>query len=615
MNRRISLILRCLAVLPELALASTPAHSAPADSLVGWWSNRLDFGPSVKGELVIERRGNFWRARIAGTQVSVPLTGDSVTFALPKGRGSFRGMVGTNRKTIDGFWIQPAGSDAETPGAGIYNQMYATPVSLERRGSSATEWRGMVAPLDETFTLHLQIYRSPLGNRIASFRNPETNSNGGFTQFHARTQRDSVVFVIRPDSLEPEIRINASINRSLDRLRVFWPDLNRIIEMNRSDTPPAGALPRVAGDTNYVYRRPIERSDGWSTANARDAGMDEAQLAKLINRLVRSNPSSGRPTLMHSILVARRGKLVLEEYFFGFGRDQVHDSRSAGKTFGAVLLGATMLQGARVSPDTKITTLLAERGPFANPDPRKDAITLAHLMTHSAGLACDDNDDQSPGNEETLQTQRAQPDWWKYTLDLPMAYEPGTHFAYGSANSNLVGAALTTGTRTWLPALFERTIARPLEFGTWHWNLIPNGEGYLGGGARLRPRDFLKIGEMYLDGGMWKGKRIVDSSWVRISTASHMEISPATTGMDSVAFGNNYVLGADGYLWHLGELQAQNRTYHAYMASGNGGQLLVVVPDLELVVVFTGGNYRQGGIWLRWVSQIIPQEIIPAIRD
>jgi CubicO group peptidase (beta-lactamase class C family) len=338
-------------------------------------------------------------------------------------------------------------------------------------------------------------------------------------------------------------------------------------------------------------------------------------LAKLINRLARTNPSAGRPILMHSVLVARRGRLVLEEYFFGHGRDQVHDTRSAGKTFGAVMLGAAMLEGARLSPETQITRLLAGRGPFANPDPRKDAITLAHLMTHSAGLACNDNDDASPGNEETMQMQRAQPDWWKHTLDLPMAHEPGVRYAYCSANTNLVGAALTTATRTWLPALFERTIARPLEFGRWHWNLIPNGEGYLGGGARLLPRDLLKIGQMYLDGGVWKGKRIVDTSWVRISTAPHMEISPATTGMDSLEFGNNYIRAMEGYLWHLGELKADPRTYHAYMASGNGGQLLVVVPDLEMVVVFTGGNYRQGGIWLRWVSQVIPQEIIPAIRD
>ena len=605
-----SLILHCLAMLVATSVAGA-AYAAPADSLVGWWTARLDSRP-VKGELVVDRHGNFWRARIAGSQVSVPFDGDSVRFALANQRGSFRGRVSENRRTIDGFWIQPATSDA----GGFFNQAFATPVTLERRGSNATEWRGKVASLDDAFTLNLQIYRSAAGNRIAAFRNPEQNLVGGFSQFYARTRGDSVLFVIRPDSLAPEIRLNASINPSLDRLRVHFTNLNRIIELKRTPVSQIpSALPRTEGDTNYVYRRPPQGDDGWTTAPAREVGMDDAVLAKLINRLVRTNPSSGRPTLMHSLLVARRGKLVLEEYFFGFDRDQVHDMRSAGKTFGAVMLGAAMREGTRIGPETRIYDLLAGRGPFANPDPRKAQITLAHLMTHTAGFACNDNDDASPGNEDTMQSQREQPDWWKYTLDLPMAHDPGTRYAYGSANSNLIGAALTTATRTWLPAYFERTVARPLEFKNWSWNLMPTGEGYLGGGARLRPRDLLKIGQMYLDGGVWKGQRIVDTSWVRISTAGHMAVTPATTGIDSSEFGNYYGVGVDGYLWHLSEIRTETRTYPTYAASGNGGQLLIVVPDLDLVVVFTGGNYRQGGIWGRWGSQIIPQEIVPAIRD
>ena len=69
-------------------------------------------------------------------------------------------------------------------------------------------------------------------------------------------------------------------------------------------------------------------------------------------------------------------------------------------------------------------------------------MTLAHLLTESGGFACDDYDDASPGNEGTLQSQTS--DWWKYTLDLPMAHEPGERYAYCSANINLVGAALRT---------------------------------------------------------------------------------------------------------------------------------------------------------------------------
>ena len=130
------------------------------------------------------------------------------------------------------------------------------------------------------------------------------------------------------------------------------------------------------------------------------------------------------------------------------------------------MLGAAMLQGSAISPDTTIYEVLAARGPFAHSDPRKARITLAHLMTHTSGLACNDNDPSSPGNEDTLQTQTTEPDWWKHTLDLPMAHEPGVRYAYCSASINLVGGALTVATRTWLPELFDRAVARPSASGS-----------------------------------------------------------------------------------------------------------------------------------------------------
>ena len=305
---------------------------------------------------------------------------------------------------------------------------------------------------------------------------------------------------------------------------------------------------------------------------------------------------------------------MLEEYFFGFGRETPHDLRSAGKTFASVLLGAVMRRGAAISPETRIYDLLSRNGPFANPDPRKSKITLAELMTHTSGLACDDNDDDSPGNEERMQSQRAQPDWWKYTLDLPSAHDPGSRYAYCSAGMNLAGAALTTATRSWLPELFDRAVARPLGFSRYYWNLMPNGEGYLGGGAYVRPRDFLKLGQAYLDGGVWRGHRLVDAAWIAQSTSKRVEISETTTGLDSAKFSESYSRGADGYAWHLSELRSGDRSYRAYAASGNGGQLLIVVPELDLAVVFTAGNYGQGGIWGRFRDEIVPREIIPAIR-
>ncbi len=213
-----------------------------------------------------------------------------------------------------------------------------------------------------------------------------------------------------------------------------------------------------------------------------------------------------------------------------------------------------------------------------------------------------------------MQTQAAQPDWWKYTLDLPMANDPGKRYAYCSANINLAGGALTAATGIWLPELFEQEIARPLQFGEWHWNLMPNDEGYLGGGAFLRPRDLLKIGQVYLDGGVWKEQRIVDAAWVKESTAPRIRITPETTGLSVEDFQNSYFEGQDALAWHDNGLRAGERRYATYAATGNGGQILIVVPELQLAAVFTGGNYLQGGIWGRWADQLIGGFIVPGIR-
>jgi CubicO group peptidase (beta-lactamase class C family) len=195
-----------------------------------------------------------------------------------------------------------------------------------------------------------------------------------------------------------------------------------------------------------------------------------------------------------------------------------------------------------------------------------------------------------------------------------MAHEPGARYAYCSGNTNLVGGALTIATRTWLPKLFDRAVARPLGFGTYHWNLTPTGDGYLGGGAWLRPRDFLKVGQAYLDGGAWRGRRIVSEEWVGQSTAPRVHISPETTGLSREEFGEYYGEGDDAYAWHLGAIRAGDRSYRTYEATGNGGQLLIVSPELELVVVFTGGNYRQGGIWSRWRDEFLGAGIIASTK-
>jgi CubicO group peptidase (beta-lactamase class C family) len=591
-----------------LALTSA-AVLAQENELLGLWASETTFTPALQGELRLIRSGQSWRASIGGAEAQCIAEASSMRCPFSQNRGLYRGAL-TNGEPGAGWWVRPSGATEDRNDPGGSGQPFAGRVELRKAG--ADEWRATVQPLEDRFNLYLRISRNEDGKLVGAFRNPDLNSNGGASFFFVSRAGDTVRFN-RSVPNGAEVRQAATLVRSPDRLKIFWKDLGSELELTRREPAQAAAsFPRPPGE-KYAYRKPPENGDGWSTANAREVGLDEAALTRLVQRLIDVDPFVRGAPLIHSLLVTRRGKLVLEEYFFGYSRETPHDTRSAGKTFSSIMLGAAMLQGAKVSPETPIYELLAERGPFANPDPRKSRITLAHLMTHSSGLDCDDYNPDSLGNEGTMTTQRAQSDWWKYTLDLRQVYDPGTHYAYCSANTNLMGGALTAATRTWLPDFFDRSVARPLQFGRYYWNISANGEGYQGGGAFVRPRDLLKIGQLYLAGGTWNGKRIVSADWVKLSTAPHIQITPATTGLSAEEFGNSYGLGADGFTWHLSELRARDRTYKEYEASGNGGQLVIVVPEADLAVGLTAGNYLQGGIWGRWRDEIVAREILSTL--
>jgi CubicO group peptidase (beta-lactamase class C family) len=587
------------------AFASSAAFAEEnADELMGLWAYETTFGTPLGGELKLERDGEAWNATIAGDVGDCSGASDAINCAFANGAGKFRGALAKNGKTIDGYWL--CAPVTEDPRGGA-SQAFATPLILERSGKI---WRGDVVPLVDRFRLYLKVYHNEDGKLVGAFRDPDTNEIGAASRFFVGRSGDNVSFGLPDEAGKVETMFRGRLDG--DSLKIDYPAMGREIVLGRA-APDAtsGYLPRMP-DAPASYKKPEDIGDGWKMARASEVGIDEAALERVIQKIAASDPSARRPSLIHSILIARRGKLVFEEYFFGFDRETPHDTRSAGKTFSSVMLGAAMMEGVDISPESKIYEIMAGRGPFQNPDPRKEKITLAHLMTHTSGLDCNDNDETSLGNEDTyLQNQH---DRAKYTLDLPMKHEPGTRYAYCSASINLVGAAIAEATKTWLPEYFDRTVAKKLGFGRYYWNLTPNDDGYLGGGSWLRSRDLLKVGQAYLDGGAWRGQRIVPEAWVTQSTAARFAVTPETTGYSEEEFGNYYGRGEDALAWHLGRLKVGERSFRTYMATGNGGQVLIVAPELDLVVVFTGGNYRQGGIWGRWGDEILGAEIVATMK-
>ena len=594
-----------------LALLIQPAAAQTAVSdLEGIWVVERTYAPVLRGELEVMRDGDLWRGAIGGEHAEARRENGAVRLSFGN-HGAFRGALGRNG-ALSGVWIQPNSDAEERDDPTAASQSFASELTFARNGRDG--WRAQVHPLDGRFALYLRVFRDADGNLIGAFRNHEINSNGRGSHFRLTETGDTLTFLARFDDGR-EVSHTATHLRDPDRIRIFWPDLGSELELHRASAAELiNYTPRPPGEPAYAYQRPEQLRDGWRTARARSVGIDEAALTTMVQSIIDGDPSVRRPNLIHSVLVAHRGRLVLEEYFHGYTRETPHDIRSAGKTFASIMLGAAMESGAPIAPETPVYQLMAGLGPFENPDPRKEHMTLAHLLTHTSGLACNDNDDSSPGNEGVLWGQ-SNPNFWQYTLNLPQVYEPGERYAYCSANLNLVGGALNAATHESLPELFDRIIARPLQFGPYYWNVMPNGEGYLGGGAYLRPRDLLKVGQMYLDGGVWRGQRVVSREWVELSTSPRMQISPATTGLTEEEFQNFYSPGVDGYAWHRNGVHMGDRVVEEYEANGNGGQFLIVVPEYDLVVVFTGGNYMQGGIWTRWRDQFIGGVLIPAIAE
>jgi len=306
-------------------------------------------------------------------------------------------------------------------------------------------------------------------------------------------------------------------------------------------------------------------------AIAVDPHIDDAKLQSIENAV-----RAGEYKKITSILISRAGKIVYEKYFEG-DESTPRNTRSATKSITDILTGIAIDQ-KHLSLDTRIFPLFTDKHPD-NPDPRKAKTTVEELLTMSSIAECDDWNDYSRGNEERMYLIE---DWIKFYLDLPVRAMPkerpyGRAFSYCTAGVVTLGGVIERATKTKLPKFAEENLFAPLGIEAVEWGASPLDQTMTGGGTLLRSRDLLKIAQLYLNGGMWNGKRIVSQQWVRASTTPHARIS------DHQEY---------GYLWWLQSFGG----HPSYMMSGNGGNKVVVVPDLDLAAVITSTNYSTRGM-------------------
>ncbi|RAK68328.1 serine hydrolase domain-containing protein [Hymenobacter edaphi] len=324
-------------------------------------------------------------------------------------------------------------------------------------------------------------------------------------------------------------------------------------------------------------------ADGWTLSAPAAEGLAAARLLSLDSAI-----RAGVFPHISSVVVARHGKLAYEQYYHGASAATLHDTRSATKTITGMLVGLAIEHRYLPGVQQPVLRYFRDKKRLANPDPRKDRLTVEDLLTMSSILECDDENQFSRGNEERMYLVE---DWHRFALELPVrgfaawvtkpADAPyGRSFSYCTAGVTLLGGLLERATHQKVDAFAAQYLFGPLGIGAVEWQYTPLGTAQTGGGLQLRSRDFLKLGQLYLNQGQWNGRQLLPAEWVRASLAPH-----ASVGRDGLEY---------GYLWWLQNYGSAQQPIPAALMMGNGGNKIGLFPTLDMVVVITSTGYGSG---------------------
>ena len=317
----------------------------------------------------------------------------------------------------------------------------------------------------------------------------------------------------------------------------------------------------------YSYRQPESLEDGWKTRDIRSFEVDTTRIYQLFNQLAEGSHK------LHSLLLIKDGSIVLEEYLNDYPQDKPHDLRSVTKSIRSVLMGIAIDKGFIDSIDDPIFKYLDLR-PKKNLDKRKDSITIRHLLTMSSGLDCDDWDKNSKGQEDKVYKKK---DWLQYTLDLPMVQDPGIESKYCSMGVILAAEIISRASKMSIDEFADQYLFEPLGITNMYWGHTSIKEVIASGKrAYMTSRDMAKIGQLVLNKGKWDDVQIVSKQWIEESTSEKVQIT-----------GINY-----GFYWWKIPFQVNDRMVYSNTATGNGGQYIMIIPDMNIVAVFTGGAYN-----------------------
>lgn len=306
-------------------------------------------------------------------------------------------------------------------------------------------------------------------------------------------------------------------------------------------------------------------SDDWAVSTPDAQGVDPLLVAELYL-------DAAEMETLYGLLVFKNGYLVGERYFNAGSVGQKERLQSVTKSYTSALVGLALQQGCLTSVDQKMMDFFPE---FADQltDPRKEQITIRHLLQMRAGY---------PWEESTPELFELLYEGFRPAtlVDVPLVNEPGTEFAYSNLSSHLLGIIVARACDTDLKTFAQEHLFTPLNVAVGNW--IQDWEGYYNGHGDLylTARDAAKLGQVYLEEGMFQGVQIIPADWVNDSLQIYSE-DVNSAGIQSGRVGRYFRSIGYGYQWWAATVDHQDFN----LAWGHGGQLIIVLNKLDMVIV------------------------------
>jgi len=366
----------------------------------------------------------------------------------------------------------------------------------------------------------------------------------------------------------------------------------------------------------YVYQVPALVGDGWETASLQEVGMNPVLITSLMEELLTRNDH-----LYHGLLIVKDGKLVLEEYFNGFDmdvfgvelnqvykefdRETLHFQASVTKSVTSILVGIAMDNGFLPGVDATVLSQYPEYADLI--DGQRDLITIHHMLAMCSGLDWDEStyeyDDPRSDTYQLLFSD----DPVRFVLTLPIIAAPGASFLYNSGTTNVLGDLVRKTSGLILTEFAQQYLFGPLGIEEFEWLRCQTATDvtFASGGLYLRPRNMAKLGQLYCQDGLWNGQQVVSAGWVQASTTESISM-PSSMVEPYHSYGY-------GYQWWLERFNSG--ALDAFSARGWGSQYIVVIPAVDLVVVFTGGAYDVSTLSVPMMYyDIIQDYILPSLN-